>query len=323
MHCQFVHCRPAGFAFASPWLVIVAISCVAQPLLAIDAPVTALAIAPGCEQVVMGSQSGVFVCRLRDFDDRTRLESELVEVHSLAFSPSGKRIAVAGGVPGEQGMVEIFAWPDVQLEQRIRGHEDTIESVIWRDEQTLATGSLDHEIVLWDLASSKPWRRLKGHSKGVTTLAFVSGGNQLLSGSIDQNIRLWNVESGDLVRTLNNHTRGIHEASLRPGTQSLPMVATVSDDRTVRLWQPTIGRMVRFCRLDSTPLSVTWVDQGRDLAVSCEDGTVRLIDPETAEIEQVSDALTGWGYVLKEHPAGTAVVVGGSNGELELVSFSH
>ena len=309
-------------AFAWWWFLNVGIGCIAQPLHAADAPVTALAIAPGGGQAVIGSQSGVFVCRLPGFDDRSRFESDLVEVHSITFSPSGKRIAVAGGVPGEQGMVEIFAWPEAQLEQRIRGHEDTIESVAWRDEKTLATASLDHEIVIWDLTSSKPWRRLNGHSKGVTTLAFISGGKQLLSGSIDQNVRLWNVDSGDLVRTLNNHTRAIHEASLRPGSESLPMVATVSDDRTVRLWQPTIGRMVRFCRLDATPLSVTWIDDGQHLAVSCDDGKVRLIDPETAEIEQVSEALTGWGYVLKGNPTGKTIVVGGSNGELKQVSFS-
>ena len=37
------------------------------------------------------------------------------------------------------------------------------------------------------------------------------------------------------------------------------MVASASADRTIRIWQPTIGRLVRYVRLEAEPLSIAWL----------------------------------------------------------------
>jgi hypothetical protein len=70
------------------------------------------------------------------------------------------------------------------------------------------------------------------------------------------------------------------------------MVVSIGADRTVRIWQPTVGRMVRLSRLESPPLAVTWARSGASIAVACTDGHVRLIDPDTAVISRDIHALT-------------------------------
>ena len=76
------------------------------------------------------------------------------------------------------------------------------------------------------------------------------------------------------------------------------MVASISEDRTVRFWQPTIGRMVRFAKLESKPLDIVWLSDGRHVAVSCEDGHVRLIDPATVQVAADIPVFSSWAYCI-------------------------
>ncbi|MEJ7637159.1 MAG: hypothetical protein WKF75_04000, partial [Singulisphaera sp.] len=100
----------------------------------------------------------------------------------------------------------------------------------------------------------------------------LPGRAAVLSAGIDETIRLWDVDSGQSLRTLSNHTRPVHHLALRPNADddTPPSVASVSEDRTVRLWQPTIGRLVRFVRLKSVPMEVAWTADGRTLYVACK-----------------------------------------------------
>jgi WD40 repeat protein len=91
----------------------------------------------------------------------------------------------------------------------------------------------------------------------------------------------------------------------------------VSDDRTVRLWQPTLGRMVRFVRLaDTVPLAVRWMPDGQRVIVACTDGTLRAIDVETAAVVSAHPVIDGWAYSLAVHPDGQDAVAAGEDGQI-------
>jgi WD40 repeat protein len=105
---------------------------------------------------------------------------------------------------------------------------------------------------------------------------------------------------------------------LRASTEGLPMVASSATDRTIRFWQPTIGRMVRYARLPSEALSIAWVDQETIIA-SCRDGKIRVINTFNLQIERELPAVTKLGYSLALHPTDGSVAVGGVNGEIRRV----
>jgi WD40 repeat protein len=118
------------------------------------------------------------------------------------------------------------------------------------------------------------------------------------------------------VRTLDNHTDVVRDLAVRPGDHALAMIASAGADRTLRFWQPEIGRLVRFARLPGEPLAIAWTGGGERLVVACTDGHMRVIDPDTLEIVLDQLAVEGWAYEVAVAPDGRAAAVAGSGGQI-------
>ena len=77
---------------------------------------------------------------------------------------------------------------------RLVGHEDSVSSVSFSpDSKTLASGSADKTIKLWNLETGKEIRTLKEHEDSVSSVSFSPDGKTLASGSWDETIILWNL----------------------------------------------------------------------------------------------------------------------------------
>jgi len=286
---------------------------------AADPPITSVALAPDGKSVVACSQAGSRVYSWPELKPRKKLETTAANLHHVAFSPEGKRLAVGGEMPAEEGTVEIFSWPDGRPLRALDDHHDCVMDIAWLGKSTLASASLDHSIIVWDTETGSPTQRLEGHSRGVSSLCFVAQKRLLVSSGLDRSLRVWSLDRSDLIHSLDHHTLPVHDIALRPAAPGLPMLASVSDDRTVRLWQPTIGRMVRFVRLSSRPLDVDWLPDGSTVVVACADGRVRRIDPAEAKVTEDIPAVDGWAYSLAVHPADGSIVVGGRDGQIRRV----
>ncbi len=290
-----------------------------------EPPVTALAFHPDGQQVVVGSQAGLRIVRCPDLTELRAVSIEATHVHDLRFSPDGTRLAVVGGTPAETGTVAVLRWPNAEPQWQKALDGDLLMAADWRaDGLQLAVASLDRSVRVFDAVQGVLVHELTSHSRGVSAVGYLNEAI-LTSAGLDNSLRVWQLPEAGLVRTMDNHTAAVHDLAVRPNPDpdALPMVVSASDDRTLRLWQPTIGRLVRFLRLEAVPLSVTWTHDGRWAVASCADGRLRIMDPDTAQLVADLPALDGWAYSLAEHPTHTAFVVGGRNGQLQRVVFNE
>lgn len=287
-----------------------------------EPPITSVAFAPDGNSIVATSQSGLQVYNYPELAKVKTIQTKASNLHCVAFSPNGKQLAVGGGDPSEAGIVEIFSWPETQSHGTFTEHSDSVLSVVWRDDSTLITSSLDREIKLWKVGQKKSVRTFAGHSGGVSTICLVADGETLVSSGQDQSVRVWDVRSGELTRTLNQHTQQVHAIAVRPAGTGLPMVATAAADRTIRFWQPTIGRMARYVRLDSEPLNISWLNETQ-IAASCVDGHVRIVNADEVKVLHDVTAIKGWAYAIAVHPTSGGLVVAGPEGQIFSKNFEQ
>ena len=290
-------------------------------VVASEPPITALAFTPDGKSVAAVSQVGVQVFSWPDLRHQRTIEASSANLHCVAFSPNGKLLAVGGGNPSEEGIVEVFSWPAGKTIATISEHEDSVTSICWLDAMQFFSASLDRLIHLCDLEKGDSLRGYEGHSRGVSGLSLLKDQATLVSVGDDQSVRVWNSSTGELIRSLSQHIKPIHAVALRPAAEGLPMVASAAGDRTIRFWQPTIGRMVRYVRLEAEPLNIAWTNNGARILAACVDGHVRAIDPVEVTVTQDLPAIDGWAYAIAVHPSDSSVAVGGTNGRIRRIEL--
>jgi WD40 repeat protein len=279
-----------------------------------DPPITAAALTPDGKQIVIGSQNGIDIRSWPELVAVGSLATELIHVHDLRFSPDGQTLLAAGGAPAEAGITEMWSWPVGNRIRSIAGHDDVIYRAAWSpDGQQWATASADGFCQTFDANTGERLVRYEGHSRAVLALCYMPDGKTIASVGVDQTLRLWDSHSGVHRRTLDNHVGTINGVSVQPvvSKQSPPVVATIAEDRTVRFWQPSIGRLVRFARLPSVPRSLVWSTDGSRLLVGCNDGRIRIIDAEDAETVGDIDGIDGRIYELVIDLAKGRLFIGG------------
>ena len=169
---------------------------------------------------------------------------------------------------------------------RLQGHNSWVYSVsISPDGKTLASGSRDNTIKLWDLETGEESRTLVGHNDSVHSVNISPDGRTLASGSADNTIKLWDVKTGEEIRTLPGHYGWITSVNFSPDGKTL---ASGSLDNTIRLWDVKTGEnTVSLKGHDSYVWSVSFSPDSKTLASGSLDNTVKLWNVDTGELLRI------------------------------------
>ncbi len=173
---------------------------------------------------------------------------------------------------------------------------DSYESVVLsQDGSSLATGTREGRIRLWDTTTGKRHKDLKGHAGvnlsnkadiSILALAFSPDGKIIASGCIDNTVQLWDTEKGSKLATLRGHKGWVTAVAFSQDGKTL---ASGDANKAIILWDvdkhieraTLLGHKNTICALRFIPDDAP--HYSGCLASGSNDGTIRFWDLKNGE----------------------------------------
>lgn len=290
-----------------------------NPKIAVKPEIASLAYRPDGKFLALGSHKEVRVVDPSTGKIEFALSGHAEVVRALAFSPDGRYLAAAGGLPGRSGEVKIWDI-DKRAELRsINGHTDCIYAVAFSpDGKSIATSSYDKLIKLWSLEPSKEIRTLKDHIDAVYALAFTPDGARLLSGAADRTVKVWDVASGRRLYTLGQPLDGLNTIAVHPSGK---MVAAGGLDKTIRVWSlgENSGTLLNsLIAHEDAILKLVYSPDGKVLVSTAADRSIKVFKAEDLTEIKVFANQPDWVLSLGFAPDGRSFAAGRYDGSLAI-----
>jgi len=177
----------------------------------------------------------------------------------------------------------------------LQSHRDPITCVAFHPVfSSLASGSEDYTIKIWDWELGELERTVKGHTKAVLDVDFGGprGGTLLASCSSDLTIKLWDPsDEYKNIRTLPGHDHSVSAVRFVPsGAAGSPssgnLLVSASRDKSLRVWDVSTGYCVKTIRGHADWVrDVSPSFDGRWLLSAGNDQTARIWDAASGELK--------------------------------------
>lgn len=208
----------------------------------------------------------------------------VLSVWSIACSPDGKTL-VSGH--HADSTVKIWDLTTQTLLHTLRGHIWAVHSVAFSlDGQTVASGSFDGNIKLWNVRTGREIHNLQGlahhpvnpfksffNDNIVYTVAFSPDGQTLASGGEKQPIKLWSLSNGNVKGILTGHSQSVYTVAFSPDGKTL---ASGSSDFTIRIWNLLTGEPTFTLGHSGSVYSLAFSTDGQIIVSGSGDKTIKV-----------------------------------------------
>lgn len=147
--------------------------------------------------------------------------------------------------------------------QTLKGHSKSVIAVAFSpDGKTLASGSWDYTVKVWDTLSGKELQTIRGHSHTVSAIAFSPDGKMLASASYDKTVKLWDVESEYACFQTKGHSDDVTAVAFSPDGK---MLASASYDKTIKVWDTLTEKESQIIRDPNGVKAVAFLPDGKSI----------------------------------------------------------
>lgn len=195
------------------------------------------------------------------------LEGQAGPITALTFAPDARLLAVAGFRSSDVWLWQVpQGEPCLILTDAVEGA--SVEALAFHPSgrllavggiDYLATGGHDGLVAIWDIIDRKCIATLP---VGTTAVSFTPGGTRLAVATLRQKLVLWDRENGEIITDLIGHLDTVTCLACSPYGR---LLASGSDDRTVRLWDFDTGQARGTIELDTQIKALAFAPNGRHL----------------------------------------------------------
>ncbi|MGI8668748.1 MAG: hypothetical protein ACR2J3_02755 [Aridibacter sp.] len=258
-------------------------------------------------------------------------------IKSIAFSPDGKTLAVAG----TDKNIYVFDVQKQLLLKILAGHQRPIDKIVFSPDGTKLVSTAEMEnLKIWDWQAGKILAETKQdlwHKSKI--IDFSSDGKYLLTNSNLTSFEIWNAQTLEVVQKFKTAEK-YEETSGNMGTEydAVPVysaefskngkeiIANYADGK-IRVWSLNQDKPIRILEYAEKGCSVEFTFDGKSFLTVCGGGDklkIRLRDAETGvEIKQFDDNEAAYIQSVKLNPNGKNFVSSDISSDIFLWNLSE
>jgi hypothetical protein len=194
----------------------------------------------------------------------------------VAFSPDGRLLASSG----YDRIIRFWSLPDFKPLPDLDGHQDIVRGIAFSPDSTkLVSVGDERTLYVWDVSHMRLDAKRPVDGENLTTVKFSADGRHVASASAAGELRIWDASDFRALLTVPSLPGTTSALAFLPHANQLIHVTDVGTLRRLDLetQQSTeFGKLAGARSLDCTR-------DGKFIAVGCSDGTLKLVDVQSAE----------------------------------------
>jgi WD40 repeat protein len=226
-----------------------------------------------------GLSGGIKLWEVLTGRELAKLAGHAESVNAIALNAAG--VLASAGNDRSIKLWDTTTTPAREL-RTLAGHGGEVHALAFSaDGKTLASGSSNGEVKIWNAADGALVRTLVGHNALVSSVAFSPDGMTLASASYDKTTRVWDAASGTPTRTLQGAGAFTCVAYSRDGQ----MLLAGNARGEIKYWNAATGADIRTTSAHTDAVNaLAFSRDGRWLVSGSEDGSARVWSGDRGEL---------------------------------------